>query len=68
MLKPLLGIAATGVVAVLVWKLMVLILLPMLGLAIGIVALVIKVFFILFGVMIAYWLYRRMMRRDSVTV
>jgi hypothetical protein len=68
MLKPLLGIAATGVVAVLAWKLMVLILLPMLGLAIGIVALVIKVFFILFVVMIAYWLYRRMMRRDSVTV
>jgi len=68
MLKPLLGIAATGVVAVLAWKLMVLILLPMLGLALGIVALVIKVFFILFVVMIAYWLYRRMMRRDSVTV
>jgi hypothetical protein len=68
MLKPLLGIAATGVVAVLAWKLMALILLPMLGLAIGIVALVIKVFFILFVVMIAYWLYRRMMRRDSVTV
>jgi len=68
MLKPLLGIAATGVVAVLAWKLMVLILLPMLGLAIGIVALVIKVFFILFVVMIAFWLYRRMMRRDAMAV
>ena len=68
MLKPLLGIAATGVVAVLAWKLLVLLLLPMLGLALGIVALVIKVFFILFVVMIAYWLYRRMMRRDAMTV
>jgi hypothetical protein len=66
MLKPLLGIAATGVVAVLAWKLMVLILLPMLGLALGIVAVVIKVFFILFVVMIAYWLYRRLMRRDAM--
>jgi hypothetical protein len=66
MLKSLLGIAATGVVAVLAWKLMVLILLPMLGLALGIVAVVIKVFFILFVVMIAYWLYRRMMRRDPM--
>jgi hypothetical protein len=66
MLKPLLGIAATGVVAVLAWKLLLLVLLPMLGLAIGIVALVIKVFFILFVVMIAYWLYRRMMRRDAM--
>jgi hypothetical protein len=68
MLKSLLGIAATGVVAVLAWKLMVLILLPMLGLALGIVAVVIKVFFILFVVMIAYWILRRMSRRDSVTV
>ncbi|MEP7327185.1 MAG: hypothetical protein ABI836_14640 [Gemmatimonadota bacterium] len=60
MLKPVLGIAATGVVAVLAWKLMVIVLLPMLGLAIGIVALVIKVFFVLFALMIAYWIYRRM--------
>lgn len=66
MLKPLLGIAATGVVAVLAWNLMVLVLLPMLGLALGIVAVVIKVFFILFVVMIAYWLYRRVMRRDAM--
>jgi hypothetical protein len=66
MFKPLLGIAATGVVAVLAWKLMVLILLPMLGLALGIVAVVIKVFFILFVLMIAYWLYRRLMRRDAM--
>jgi hypothetical protein len=66
MLKPLLGIAATGVVAVLAWNLMVLVLLPMLGLALGIVAVVIKVFFILFVVMIAYWILRRMSRRDPM--
>ncbi len=62
MLKPVLGIAATGVVVVLAWKLMVIVLLPMLGLALGIVALVIKVFVILFALMIAYWIYRRMMK------
>jgi hypothetical protein len=66
MLKPLLGIAATGVAAVLVWKLLAIVLLPMLGLAIGLAALVIKVFVILSVLLIAYCLYRRMMRRDSM--
>lgn len=66
MLKPLLGIAATGVVAVLAWKFLVLILLPMVGLAIGIAALVIKVLFMLFVLMIAYWIYRRITRRDPM--
>ena len=66
MLKPLLGIAATGVVAVLAWKLLVLILLPMVGLAIGLAALVIKVLFMLFVLVIAFWLYRRITRRDPM--
>ena len=68
MLKPLLGVAATGVAAVVIWKVLALVLLPMLGLAIGIVALVIKVFVILVLLVIAYWLYRRMARRDSEAV
>lgn len=65
MLKPLLAVAATGVVAVLAWKIMAIVVLPLLGLAIGLVALVIKVFVILFVLMIAYWIYRRM-TRDSM--
>ena len=65
MLKPLLGVAATGVAAVLAWKLLAIVLLPMIGLAIGLAALVIKVFVILFVLVIAYWLYRRTARSES---
>lgn len=68
MIKPLLAVAATGVAAVIIWKLLAIVLLPMIGLAIGLAALVIKVFVLLFVLLIAYWLYRRMVREDSVTV
>lgn len=68
MIKPLLGVAATGVAAVVIWKLMAIVLLPMIGLAIGLVALVIKVFVILIVLLIAYWLYRRMVRQDSMVI
>ena len=66
MLKPLLGIAVTGAAAILIWKLLAIVLLPMLGLAIGIVAMVIKVLFTLFVLTIAFWLFRRMTRRDAM--
>lgn len=66
MLKPLLGVAATGVAAVLAWKLMALVMLPLLGLAIGFVALVIKVMVIFFVLLIAYWLYRLATRSESL--
>ena len=54
MLKPLLAVAATGVAAVLLVKLLAVFLLPVLGLAIGLVALVIKIFFVLILLMIAW--------------
>jgi hypothetical protein len=66
MLKPLLGVAATGVAAVVVWKVLAIVLLPMIGLAIGIVAVIIKVFVTLFLLLVAWWLYRRVSRRDSM--
>jgi hypothetical protein len=66
MIKPLLGVAATGVVAVLAWKLMAIVMLPLLGLAIGFVALVIKLMVIFFVLLIAYWLYRRATRSESM--
>ena len=59
MLKPLLAVAATGVAAVLLVKLLAVFLLPVLGLAIGLVALVIKIFFVLILLMIAWWMYKR---------
>ena len=66
MIKPLLGIAATGVVAVVAWKLMILLLLPLIGVAIGIVAVVIKVMLLLVLFTIAFWLYRRTVGRPEV--
>jgi hypothetical protein len=67
MIKPLLGLAATGVVAVVAWKLMVLLLLPLIGVAIGIAAVVIKVMLLLLLFMIAFWLYRRTVGSPEVT-
>lgn len=59
MIKSLLGLAATGVVAVVAWKVMAIFLLPLLGVAIGLAAMVIKVFVILILLLVAYWLYRK---------
>jgi len=66
MFKPLLAIGATGVAAVLAWKLMALVMLPLLGLAIGFVALVIKLMVLFFVLLIAYWLFRRTTRSESM--
>ena len=66
MLKPLLGIAATGVAAVVIWKVLAVILLPMIGLAIGVAAFVIKLFVMLFVLLIAYWLYKKTLQPDSM--
>ena len=62
-LKPILGVAATGLVAVLLWKVLLVFLLPLIGIATGFLVLVIKVLFL--GVMIgvAIWLLRRFARR-----
>lgn len=67
MLKPLLAVAATGAAAVLAWKLLVLVMLPLVGLAIGVVAFMIKAAFLLLILLISYWVYRRMSRDDSAT-
>lgn len=66
MLKPMLAIAATGIAAVLLWKVLAVFMLPLLGLAIGLVALVIKIVFVLVLLMIAYWIYRKSTRGDSM--
>lgn len=65
MFKGLLGIAATGVVAVVAWKLMALVMLPLLGIAIGFVALMIKLMVVFFVLLIAWWLFRRATRSES---
>lgn len=66
MLKPMLAIAATGIAAVLLWKVLAVFMLPLLGLAIGLVALLIKIVFVFVLLMIAYWIYRKSTRGDSM--
>lgn len=66
MFKPVLGLAATGIVAVILWKLVGLLLLPLFGVAIGLVLIVIKIaFWVLVGCF-AVWLFRRMTRSHPV--
>ena len=67
MIKPLLGLAATGVVAVVAWKLLLLLVLPLVGVAIGIAAVVIKVLLLLLLFTIAFWLYRRTVGSPEVS-
>jgi hypothetical protein len=65
MLKPVLGLAATGVAAILLWKLMVLFLLPLFGVALALVFMAIKIGFIVALVAFAVWLLRRTGRREA---
>lgn len=62
MLKPVLGLAATGVIALLLWKVMAIFLLPLLGLAIGFVFLAIKIGFIVGAVCLLIWVFKRLNR------
>jgi hypothetical protein len=66
MLKPVLGLAATGIVALILFKLLALFLLPLIGITIGLVLIAIKVaFWVLVG-MFAVWVFRRLTRREVV--
>jgi hypothetical protein len=55
-LKPILGVAATGVVAVLLWKVLLVFLLPLVGIAAGFLFLVAKIVFVGVMICIAIWL------------
>jgi hypothetical protein len=65
MLKPVLGLAATGVVALLLFKLFALFLLPLIGVTLGIVFIAIKVAFWVGVAWFALWLFRRMTRSTA---
>jgi hypothetical protein len=65
MLKPVLGLAATGIAAVLLWKLFVVFILPLFAVAVGVAFLVMKIGFILLAVWFAFWLFKRLSRSES---
>ena len=67
MFKPVLGLAATGVAAVILWKLVGLLLLPLFGVAIGLVLVIIKIAFWALVACFAVWLFRRMTRSHPVS-
>lgn len=62
MLKSLSAVGASAVVAILLWKVLAVILLPLLGVALGVVFTILKVIFIAGAVLLAFWIYRRMNR------
>lgn len=64
-MKPLLGVAATGVVAFLLWKVVLLFLLPFIGIAVGFALLVVKFVFIGTAICVAIWLARRCSRSEE---
>lgn len=66
-MKPLFGLAATGVIAVILWKVLALFLLPLIGVAVGVMFLVLKIGFIVGAICLALWLFRRMNRSAATS-
>jgi len=67
MLKPVLQLAAVGVVGALVWKLAAVLLLPLLGTALGFVFLIVKLALVVGIVAFLFWLSNRKPRGGDLT-
>lgn len=67
MFKPVLGLAATGIVALVLFKLMTAFLLPLFGIAIVFVVIAIKVVFWIAVVCFAWWLIKKLMGTETRT-
>jgi hypothetical protein len=67
MLKPVLSLAATGIVALILFKLLALFLLPLIGITIGLAFIAIKVVFWVLVIMFAVWVFKRVTRSDTVS-
>ncbi len=67
MMKPLLGVAATGVLALLLWKVVLVFLLPFIGLAVGFAFLAVKIAFIGAMIALAIWVARRWSRSEETS-
>jgi hypothetical protein len=68
MIKPVLGLAATGVAAVLLFKLLTVFLLPLFGIAIAFVVIAIKVVFWIAVACFAWWLVKKFLGSEPRTV
>ncbi len=67
-MKPILAVAATGVVGFLLWKALLIVLFPLLGIAAGFLFLVAKIVFVGVMVCVAIWMLRRSARREEKLV
>jgi hypothetical protein len=65
MLRPLFGLAASGVVAILLWKLLAVLLVPLAAMALGFLVFAIKFVFVAAAILFAVWLFRRWTRAEA---
>ena len=65
MLKPVLTLAAAGLIGLALWKILAILLLPLFGTLIGFMFVVLKFAFIAAVVCFAIWLLRRLGRREA---
>lgn len=66
MIKPVMSLAATGIAAFILWKLVALFILPFVGIAIGLVLIVIKIAFWALVGCFAWWLFKKMTRHEGM--
>lgn len=64
-MKPMLGLAAGGLIALLLWKVMIVFLLPLIGVAVGFLFLALKIGFIVGAIFLALWIFKRMSRSEA---
>ncbi|MFN8652137.1 MAG: hypothetical protein U0133_09575 [Gemmatimonadales bacterium] len=64
-MKPMLGLAAGGLIALLLWKVMIVFLLPLIGVAVGFLFLALKIGFIVGAILLALWIFKRMNRSTA---
>jgi hypothetical protein len=62
MLKPMLAITTTGILALLLWKALAILLLPLFGIALGMVIMLFKVILLAGVLFLSIWIFRRLNR------
>jgi hypothetical protein len=63
MLRPILTLAAVGVVGVALWQVLFTLLLPLLGTVVGFLVTLAKIAFLILLVLVAVWLFKRITRQ-----
>jgi hypothetical protein len=67
MLKPMLAMTATGIVALILWRVLAVLLLPLFGIALGMVITLFKIILLAGVLLFSLWLFRRFNRSATTT-